>query len=98
MRISEVNAEIQSTVLIMFLFFLFYNALASWGPLDLGRDCPSQGWLIPRDSTQLADNHDFEMQTHQTRSRTLSQLLYQTLTYQVDLPLSEVTPGPGLDN
>ena len=33
----------------------------------LGRNCPSQDWLVPRDSKQLTCEHTFPRQTNQPR-------------------------------
>lgn len=48
------------------------------GALLSQRDCPSQGYLIPRDGQQLTQpTVDFHMQTNQSQAHTPSDLLRQ---------------------
>lgn len=39
-----------------FFFFFNFNALTAWGLADTGKDCPSQGNLIPRISKDFGSH------------------------------------------
>ena len=71
----------------------FYSyALTSWCFADPGRDCPSQGQLIPRDSKQFTGECAFQMQTKQSKTL-IPQLLPLSSSYtQGHYPS---TPGLG---
>lgn len=63
------------------------------GALLAGRDCPSQGLPIARDSKRRSRDHTSHRQTNQPQVQALSQLLYQALTHPADALLTRSLQG-----
>ena len=72
--------------------FFFWCLHIFGGPCWLGRDCASQGWLIPLDSKFVGES-TFHIQTNQSGVHTLSHLLYLTHTPSQYFPCPKSTLG-----